>query len=112
MTTKIKQPNTKPRQFEILVNFMMEHSDLAKGQIKGLAAKQTSNNLWKRLENELNSCGPPTHNFTEWKKIWADYKSNIKAKLRRNKESMSGTGGGPSRFCSLTATEEQVVAYR
>ncbi|XP_017469040.1 PREDICTED: uncharacterized protein LOC108361017 isoform X1 [Rhagoletis zephyria] len=42
--------------------------------------------------------------------IWADYKSNIKAKLRRNKESMSGTGGGPSRFCSLTATEEQVVA--
>lgn len=48
---------------------MKDHSDLAKGQIKGLAAKQLSNNLWKRLEAELNSSGPPTHNFVEWKKV-------------------------------------------
>ena len=41
--------------------------------------------------------------------MWADFKSHIKAKMRRNKVSVGGTGGGPSRFVPLSSTEERVV---
>ena len=41
--------------------------------------------------------------------MWADFKSHVKAKLRRNKLNVGGTGGGPSKFIPLSPTEERVV---
>ncbi|XP_018786951.1 PREDICTED: uncharacterized protein LOC108967777 [Bactrocera latifrons] len=40
-----------------------------------------------------------------WKKVWADYKTHIKAKARKNKLHMSGTGGGPAKVHSFNSVE-------
>lgn len=40
--------------------------------------------------------------------VWADYKQHVKVKCRRNANGISGTGGGPSTFCSLTPLEQRV----
>jgi len=41
-------------------------------------------------------------------KVWSDYKTHLKSKMRKNNQSISGTGGGPARFCPLTTLEEDV----
>ncbi|XP_046810838.1 uncharacterized protein LOC124420775 [Lucilia cuprina] len=104
-----KNVYTKPRQYEIMVDFMVQHSDLAKGHLNASNAKSKSRELWERLSLDLNAAGPPTHEVEKWKKVWADYKQHIKVKSRRNKSSLSGTGGGISNFCSLTQLEQQVA---
>ncbi|XP_036342731.1 uncharacterized protein LOC118752010 [Rhagoletis pomonella] len=88
-----------------MVEFMESHPSLAKGYIKCADAKQTSKNLWGRLTEELNGDGPPTRDASSWKKVWADYKSHLKAKVRKNKLHMSGTGGGPAKTSSLNSVE-------
>ena len=69
------------------------------------------------LKTSLNAQWPPLKSVEGWKKVsnnntyiiflklhylldvmWADFKSHIKAKMRRNKVSVGGTGGGPSGF--------------
>lgn len=45
---KPKKLNTKQRQFEILVDFMVQHNELAKGHLLTANAKQAANNLWTR----------------------------------------------------------------
>ena len=61
-----------------------------------------------RLTLDLNAAAVPSRDANGWKKVWADYKNHIKVKRRRNKSGISGTGGGPSNFCSLTPQEQQV----
>ncbi|XP_050338284.1 uncharacterized protein LOC126764670 [Bactrocera neohumeralis] len=104
---KIKQ-QTQPKQFEILVDFMKAHPDLSKGSLKTPDAKNTSNNLWKNLVSHLNAAGPPLRDIAGWKKVWADYKIHLNAKMRRNKNNISGTGGGPSLFIPLSQLEQQL----
>ncbi|XP_049302065.1 uncharacterized protein LOC125775464 [Bactrocera dorsalis] len=103
-----KNKQTNPTQFEILINFMNTHSELSKGQLKTVDAKNAANNLWKELVCDLNAAGPPSRDVLKWKKVWSDYKTHLKAKMGRNKVSISGTGGGPPSHCSLTPLEEQV----
>ncbi|XP_039950051.1 uncharacterized protein LOC120767829 [Bactrocera tryoni] len=103
-----KNKQTNPTQFEILINYMKTHSELSKGQLKTVDAKNAANNLFKELVCDLNAAGPPSRDVLKWKKVWSDYKTQLKAKMRRNKISISGTGGGPPSHCSLTPLEEQV----
>ena len=60
---------TSREQFAILVDFMNGHSDLATGNLKGLAGKEQSNALWKRLTLLLNAAGPPMRSVDKWKKV-------------------------------------------
>ncbi|XP_049304057.1 uncharacterized protein LOC125776347 isoform X2 [Bactrocera dorsalis] len=103
-----KNKQTNPTQFEILINYMKTHSELSKGQLKTVDAKNAANYLWKELVCDLNVAGPPSRDVLKWKKVWLDYKTHLKAKMRRNKVSISGTGGGPPSHYSLTPLEEQV----
>ncbi|XP_017461261.1 PREDICTED: uncharacterized protein LOC108354593, partial [Rhagoletis zephyria] len=105
MDSSSKSQHTKQSQFGIMVEFMESHPSLAKGYIKCADAKQTSKNLWGRLTEELNGDGPPTRDASSWKKVWADYKTHLKAKVRKNKLHMSGTGGGPAKISSLNSVE-------
>lgn len=65
--------HTKLSQFEILVQFMEDHPQLAKGQMKALNAKTAANNLWKRLAENLNNEGPPVREVVGWKKVSKNY---------------------------------------
>ncbi|XP_036321030.1 uncharacterized protein LOC118735410 [Rhagoletis pomonella] len=84
------------------------HPDLSKGLLKTPDAKTVSTNLWKKLACDLNAAGPPMREVAGSKKVWADYKTHLKAKMRRNKHSISGTGGGRSNYCSLTQLKQKV----
>lgn len=64
--------------------------------------------MWERLSEGLNAACGPSRDVNGWKKVWADYKNHVKVKCRRNKNSISGTGGGPNNFCSLTVEEQKV----
>uniref|UniRef100_A0A034W3U4 Uncharacterized protein n=1 Tax=Bactrocera dorsalis TaxID=27457 RepID=A0A034W3U4_BACDO len=90
-----------------MVEFMETHPNLGKGYVKCADAKQTSKRLWERLSEKLNGDGPPIRDMLSWKKVWADYKTHIKAKARKNKLHMSGTGGGPAHVHSFNAVELQ-----
>lgn len=57
--------------------------------------------MWERLSEGLNAACGPSRDVNGWKKVWADYKNHVKVKCRRNKNSISGTGGGPNNFCSI-----------
>ncbi|TMW43252.1 hypothetical protein DOY81_011668 [Sarcophaga bullata] len=88
---------------------MVKHPDLAKGVLKVPDAKTKSKQLWERLTEDLNAVSSPIRDIDGWKNVWADFKNNIETKCRCNRNSISGTGGGPSKFCSLTVLEEKVV---
>ncbi|XP_036340439.1 uncharacterized protein LOC118749765 [Rhagoletis pomonella] len=109
MESNDKTAHTKLAQFELMVDFMEEHPQLAKGQLKTSNAKASANILWKRLMEDLNSCAQPTRDVAGWKRVWADYKNHLKAKMRRNKQSNSNTGDGPSRYQHFTPVEERVI---
>ncbi|XP_055902716.1 uncharacterized protein LOC129938914 isoform X2 [Eupeodes corollae] len=104
-----KNPNTKTSQFELMVQFMTSHSDLAKGYLKSPEARQKSKQLWLNLSANLNAEGPPQRDVVGWKKVWADFKVHTKAKLRKNRINISATGGGPPKYYSLNALEEKVI---
>ncbi|XP_065359735.1 uncharacterized protein LOC135961140 [Calliphora vicina] len=91
-----------------MVEFMVEHPELAKGHINSPEARSKSRHLWERLTQALNSACFPTRDTNGWKKVWADYKNHIKVKCKRNKIGISGTGGGPSSYCALTPQEQEV----
>ncbi|XP_067619894.1 uncharacterized protein [Eurosta solidaginis] len=105
---KSKMKHTQQKQFEVLVDFMKAHPDLSKGLLKSANGRNAASNLWKRVTSQLNAVGPPSRDVAGWKKVWADYKVHLKSKMRRNKISVSGTGGGPSGFVPLTHLEEEV----
>lgn len=58
---------TNKKQFEILLNEMETHPDIARGMFKG--GKDELNRFWRNLEAELNSAGPPQKHISEWKKV-------------------------------------------
>lgn len=55
-------------QKEILVDFMCDHMDFARGKLLGPEGKITSNNLWLVLCQQLNSVGPEK-SLTQWQRV-------------------------------------------
>lgn len=88
---------------------MEENPSLATGYNATSDSRITSRALWEDIANQLNSHGPPIRNRDSWKKVWSDFKFHIKKKLKLNKLSISGTGGGPSKLQTFSAIEEAVI---
>ncbi|XP_062536329.1 uncharacterized protein LOC134205253 [Armigeres subalbatus] len=65
--------------------------------------------FWENLAEQLNSLGPPIKDPAGWKKVWADWKSNLKRKLANNRKEQQATGGGPNRIIEFSALEERVI---
>ncbi|XP_062713120.1 uncharacterized protein LOC134290104, partial [Aedes albopictus] len=99
-----KGKSTNKDQFLRLVEELEEQPDIAKG-----FARFDTGPFWENLSKELNSLGPPIKTSGEWKKVWADWKSNLKRKLANNRKEQQATGGGPCKIIELSALEERVV---
>lgn len=54
-------------QQRIIIRFMKDHPDLARGFIKG--DKLAQDELWNSLKDELNLAGSPYKDTTSWKKV-------------------------------------------
>lgn len=124
-----RNKQTTPKQFENIVDFMVEHPEMAQGYFKTIAARQKTKHLWEQLVIRLNAEGPPVKDVGGWKKVrntnlsvickrrvhncilqvWADYKMHIKAKLRKEKLNISGTGGGKPSKIVFAILEEKVI---
>ncbi|XP_058827436.1 uncharacterized protein LOC131690658 [Topomyia yanbarensis] len=87
-----------------MIALLETRPDVAKGFSKGNVAP-----FWSTLATELNSMGPPIKDSTGWKKVWFDYKSNLKKKLAHNVKELRATGGGPNKLIELSDLEEQAV---
>ncbi|XP_026846742.1 uncharacterized protein LOC113566222 [Drosophila persimilis] len=94
-------------QDEILVGFMKDNPYLAKGFVKG--DRVVVDAKWAELCGALNAVGPPIKDALGWKKVWADWKTNIRKKMAKNKSETRATGGGPFAQQSLGELEEEVA---
>lgn len=99
---------TTPKQFETLVNFMMQNESLAKGYHKNTERAQIKEK-WNDLKRKLNTIGPPSREAEGWMKVWADLKTGVKKKLVFNKAESQATGGGTFKQKVLTPLEESVA---
>lgn len=88
-----------------MVQLLEANPNLARAYHSGLQKVNTKEE-WAKIANELNSIGPPIRQGTEWMKVWADFKCNLKKKLLHNKAECRATGGGPHKQFTLTPVEE------
>lgn len=51
------------QQMEILLKFMEDNPDIAKGSVRGDKEK------WREVKIILNGAGPPTNDVNGWKKV-------------------------------------------
>ncbi|GLV38152.1 uncharacterized protein CBL_10119 [Carabus blaptoides fortunei] len=92
----------------ILAEFMMDHIDFARNKLVGPEGKNTSNNLWLVLSQQLNAAGPEK-NITKWQRVWVDFKMKVKKKASAIYSSQRKTGGGTEEDLKLTEVEEKVL---
>lgn len=55
--------------WEIIINFMETHLDVARGRINGPAGKETFKKLWVELANQLNAAGLGERTVQKWQKV-------------------------------------------
>ncbi|XP_060665313.1 uncharacterized protein LOC132797569 [Drosophila nasuta] len=94
-------------QYEVILNFMQANENLARGFAKG--DRVAAEAKWSELAGALNAIGPPIKDVAGWKKVWCDWKANIRKKIAHNKAEVRATGGGPYCQQPLTAMEEDVA---
>lgn len=57
------------RQIEILLKYMENNQDLAKGYLNSENGKAKLKNKWKELSEKLNANGPPKKTVNEWRRV-------------------------------------------
>ena len=62
-------PAATQEQIEMLLNFMEEHRDLARGLLRGADGRQRSKRLWETLCTSLNAMGGCTKNVEQWQRV-------------------------------------------
>ncbi|XP_055912026.1 uncharacterized protein LOC129946036 [Eupeodes corollae] len=95
------------RQEKVFLKWMEDHPIIARGFSSG--DKAHSESLWANLSSSLNSEGPPVKDVTGWKKVWSDWKSNIRKKLAHNKREAKATGGGGNNVLPISAIEDGIA---
>ncbi|CAG9784225.1 unnamed protein product [Diatraea saccharalis] len=94
-------------QVAALMDFMQDHSELAKGHASSGLEKEDLETQWEDLTNTLNTMGGAIKSVEKWKQTWRDLKSNNKKRaLLKQQQSMCDTSMGPS-----SETQENVQNY-
>lgn len=60
---------TSSTHWEIIINFMEENKDLAKGFLNGASGKERTKQLWEELTIQLNSAGLGEKSVIKWQKV-------------------------------------------
>ncbi|XP_073844038.1 uncharacterized protein [Musca autumnalis] len=81
------------QQFEMLVEKMEAHPNVARGVRLFGETKATFDEVWKDVAEQINSCGPPTCTSDDW----------------HRKKNITATGRGPSQEISLSSMEQAVA---
>nr|CAI5859039.1 unnamed protein product [Callosobruchus analis] len=95
--------------WEIIVSFMEQHPELARGRFNGPSGREMLKKLWKDLALQLNSTGLGERSVEKWQKTWADFKYLLKKKASINKRDIEATGGGPPQGGPLSEIENRAL---
>ncbi|XP_047987822.1 uncharacterized protein LOC125227528 [Leguminivora glycinivorella] len=82
-------------QVSALMDYMQEHSEVAKGMSSGLE-REDIEAQWRDLTSMLNSMGGAVKSTEKWKQTWRDLKSNTKKRALKHQQSLCDTSVGPS----------------
>ncbi|KAL0818777.1 hypothetical protein ABMA28_008104 [Loxostege sticticalis] len=96
-------------QIEVLLNFLQEHQDLARGLLRDVSGRARTRDLWQDLANNLNACGGTVKTVKQWQRHWLNLKYITRKKLVEMGRHARGTGGGPPSKLRLTPVEEKVM---
>ncbi|XP_050503602.1 uncharacterized protein LOC126882661 isoform X2 [Diabrotica virgifera virgifera] len=119
--TPCKKRQTNPRdheaatkmsteQKEVMVAFMEDNPDFAKGKLLGHHVKEIRTGMWEVLSTQLNSISGPKKTSQKWQRVWIDLKNKVKKKASTIKSSLAQTGGGPPLKVVLTDVELKIVS--
>ncbi|XP_045541821.1 uncharacterized protein LOC123723287 [Papilio machaon] len=100
---------TSHAQYVMMVEFMEKNGDLSKPS-GGPRGRHFIQQKWQELAEKLNSDGsgdPRTDD--KWRKVWSDYKNNVKRKWAKINRAAQATGGGPALQLSLTDLENRIM---
>lgn len=56
-------------QIEMLLNFLQEHQDLARGHLRDVSGRARTRELWQDLANNLNACGGTVKTVKQWQRV-------------------------------------------
>lgn len=56
--------------WEILINYMENHKDFARGRISGPTGRETLRKLWQELALQLNAAGLGERPVEKWQKVF------------------------------------------
>ncbi|CAH0602944.1 unnamed protein product [Chrysodeixis includens] len=83
-------------QVAALMDFMQEHSDVAKGLLNSGLEREDLESQWRDLTSTLNSMGGAVKSVDKWKQTWRDLKSNTKKRALKQQQSLPDTNIGLS----------------
>ncbi|XP_026726911.1 uncharacterized protein LOC113493238 [Trichoplusia ni] len=83
-------------QVAALMDFMQEHSDVAKGLLNSGLEREDLESQWRDLTSTLNSMGGAVKSVDKWKQTWRDLKSNTKKRALKQQQSLPDTSLGLS----------------
>ncbi|KAL0861286.1 hypothetical protein ABMA27_008847 [Loxostege sticticalis] len=97
-------------QIEMLLNFLQEHQDLARGHLRDVSGRAQTRDLWLDLANNGNACGGTVKAVKQWQRVWADRKYLAKKAASASRQSASATGGGPSTAPPISDTDRRIIS--
>ncbi|KAK4881721.1 hypothetical protein RN001_005040 [Aquatica leii] len=104
-----RQKKTTRFQYEELIVFVGSNKVLLHGKTKPLEANIIKN-LWQTFATKMTLLsGGAMKSADQWKKIFVEWKVNVKRKSRSIKEEITGTGGGPKINKPLSDLEERLL---
>nr|CAI5822119.1 unnamed protein product [Callosobruchus analis] len=105
----IRDTKVNKVHWEIIVSFMEQHPELARGRFNGPSGREMLKKLWKDLALQLNSTGLGERSVEKWQKTWTDFKYLLKKKASINKRDIEATGGGPPQGGPLSEIEDRAL---
>lgn len=67
-----KRMKITPDIWDIILDFISHHPEMATGKFVGSAGKQRLNKLWLELATKLNALGAGEKSATKWQKVEAN----------------------------------------
>ncbi|XP_071054373.1 uncharacterized protein [Onthophagus taurus] len=98
---KRRRVRTTQNQYELYINMLETNKYFRENKVTPDHPNELTK-CWEDLVNSLNSSGGPQKSLNEWKRVFVDWKSQVRKRARIIKNSYTETGnkGAPERELS------------
>ncbi|GAB0093371.1 hypothetical protein DMENIID0001_084630 [Sergentomyia squamirostris] len=99
---------TTIEQFHEMVTYMEHYASFAREIKKGSKCKETHRYQWERLTKGLNALGPPIRTWEGWRKVFSDFKSDVRRKIRNHRKDRRGNVVVPQKPLVLNDLQQRL----